>query len=98
MKTLYYRRTRQKINPDQSASTADVAFVTGGLKAALHSHNAVRKNVMSDVSRVLNCDPQELDFLFGETAATSNDNDVFDFPDSHRRRRVIRNNFLDAAE
>lgn len=98
MKNPYRKLAKRKPVPMRPEPAADVVFVVGGLKAAFHSQKTVRNNVMSDVSKVLNCDPGELDFLFGHDSHSGAELDVFDFPDSDRRRQVIRKNHLDAAE
>ncbi len=84
--------------PVQADASADVVFISGGLKAAQNSRSAIRNSVLGDVSKALNCQPEDLSFLFDNSKSTDSDFDVFDFPDAERRRMVIRNNRLDVAE
>ena len=98
MKNPYNKSTGRTPVPLQSDPAADVVFIAGGLKAALNCLKPVRKSVISDVSKALNCEPEDLEFLFTDSADAKVDLTIFDFPDSERRRQIIRNNFLDAAE
>lgn len=97
MKTPFHPVTPRNVTPVSFEPAADVVFITGGLKAALHSQNHIRDNVLGDVSEALNCTPEDLNFLF-EDGENREDDTIFDFPDEDRRRKVMRDNFLDAAE
>ncbi len=46
-------------------------FVMSGLRAANSANMIVRQKILSDVSDVLNCDPRDLEFLFGEYAKSN---------------------------
>ncbi len=81
--------------PDASA---DVVFISGGLKAAMNTRSTVRDNILGDVCQALNCKPEALDFLFEGGGKLDDDEADFDFPDAERRRKIIRDNHLDAAE
>ena len=82
--------------PVEVAPRSDVTFISAGIKAAQNSQTEVRDMVLEDVSQALACAPKDLEFLFSPT--DDDDNEVYDFPDSERRRKVISYNNLDAAE
>ena len=96
MKNLFKKGEPVNVGPVESGKAAEVAFVAAGIKAAQNSRLATRQSVVSDVCQALSCQPNDLEFLFG--AANDDDETVYDFPDSERRRMVIRYNNLDAAE
>lgn len=98
MKSPFHKSSRQKIAPLSTKPTAEVVFIAAGLKAALYSQTAIRASVLNDVSKALNCPPEALNFLFNANDEREKDQNVFDFPDEIRRRTIIRDNFLDAAE
>ena len=98
MKTVFENRPPRQLAPVTQDASADVVFISGGLKAAKNSRKLVRSNVLDDVSEALNCQPEELSFLFDSESTIASDSEIFDFPDSERRRTVIRNNQLDMAE
>lgn len=82
--------------PVDVAPRADVSFISAGIKAAQNSQTEVRDLVLEDVSQALACTPKDLEFLFKSTE--EDENTIYDFPDSERRRKVIAHNNLDAAE
>lgn len=98
MKLPFENGTRRKGRPVEQAATAESVFISGGLKAAMNTPPAVRRKIMKDISAALECDPVELEFLFSQSPTPLNDAAVYDFPDAERRRSVIRENRLDAAE
>lgn len=98
MKNMFVRGTARRACALTADPSADVKFILGGLKAAQNSQRSVRENVMIDVSKALNCDPKDLDFLFAGSHESDSHASIFDFPDSERRRSIIRNNVVDAAE
>lgn len=98
MKDIFKQSVPRDGDPADAETSADVAFVSGGLKAALYTKNSVRETILNDVSQALNCDAEDLTFLFESSNDTESDNNIYDFPDADRRRRVIRENHLNAAE
>ncbi len=78
--------------------TVDVQFIMGGLRAAQNSKPKIRHKILKDVAEVLNTSPESLEFLFVESCNDNSDAEIYDFPDSSRRRQIIRHNLLDAAE
>lgn len=98
MKPPFKNGKRRKGRPVDQRASAEVVFITGGIKAAMNTSPSVRNKIVKDVSEVLNCTPLELEFLFGGTEADADEATIYDFPDSERRRRIIRENRLDAAE
>ncbi len=78
-------------------ASADVMFVAGAMRAAKHASPEVRAKILADVQALTQTPGEHLDFMFA-TDNDNNDHSVFDMPDSERRRQIIRNNFLDAAE
>lgn len=98
MKHIFKQSVPRNGNPADAKISADVAFVTGGIKAAFHTKNAVRETILDDVSQALNCSSEDLAFLFENNDASETESNVFDFPDADRRRWVIRENQLNAAE
>lgn len=74
----------------------DVTFLHGALRAAQNSRALVRDKIINDIIEVLECEADEIEFLFKHEP--QNDQEIFDFPDDERLRFVMRNNFLDAAE
>lgn len=77
--------------------SADVMFMSGALKAAQNSPPEIRAKILSDVQAFTNIAASEVAFMFDQNS-DNNDHSVFDMPDSERRRQIIRDNFLDAAE
>jgi len=51
-----------------SEAPAEADFVMSGLRAASAANMITRRKILSDVSDVLNCKSEELEFLFTETA------------------------------
>lgn len=98
MKPPFKNGKRRKGRPVDQRASAEVVFISGGIKAAMNTPHAVRQKIMSDVSEALNCTSAELAFLFSGCEPQIDDTSIYDFPDSERRRRVIRENRLDAAE
>ncbi len=47
---------------------AETNFVMSGLRAATSASLINRRKILSDVSDVLNCRPEELDFMFSDFA------------------------------
>ncbi len=92
-----FRRTSIDDAPISNPASSDVVFIAGGLKAAKNCPEIHRQKVLHDVSQVLQCTPQDLNFLF-DAQGDEPDNSIYDFPDSERRRQVLRHNGLLAAE
>ena len=46
----------------------EAEFVMSGLRAASSANMIMRRNILSDVSDVLNCEAEDLEFLFTEFA------------------------------
>ena len=87
----------ENVDPVVKAHSADVVFMAGALRAAKNSPPAIREKILADLQDHVDYDASELAFLFdGET--DHNDHALYDFPDSERRRKIIRDNRLDAAE
>ncbi len=84
--------------PVDLGASAEVVFVSGGIKAAMNTPPAMRQKIIQDVSEALNCEPLDLEFLFSPQKAETDEASIYDFPDSERRRQIIRSNQLDAAE
>lgn len=78
-------------------ASADVMFVAGAMRAAKHTSPEVRAKILEDVQAFTQTPPEHLGFMFA-TDNDNNDHAVFDMPDAERRRQIIRDNFLDAAE
>lgn len=78
-------------------TNADVMFMSGALKAAQNSPPEIRAKILSDVQAFTNIAASEVAFMF-DPESDNNDHSVFDMPDSERRRQIIRDNLLDAAE
>lgn len=98
MKLPFRHGKPRKGRPVDARENAEVVFVSGGLKAAMNTPPSVRQKIIHDVSEALNCSPLELEFLFSGTGTDADEASIYDFPDSERRRRIIRDNRLDAAE
>lgn len=97
MTKLFKDAAPRKVNPVDAQQNADVNFIAAGLKAARNSRNDIRATVLDDVSKALDCTPEDLSFLF-KGVPEDEDVTIYDFPDSERRRQVIAYNNLDAAE
>ena len=80
------------------AKSADVQFLSGALRAAKYASPKIRQKVLSEITDRLDCSAEELAFMFDGAKNDNSDNRAYDFPDSERRRKFIRDNFLDAAE
>jgi len=83
--------------PEKMEHSTDVMFLAGAIRAAKNSNSKIRQKLMADMRSVLKCSNEELEFLI---AANNHnfDKSIYDFPDADRRRYVIENNLLDAAE
>lgn len=90
-------RPEEVRDPEHVALSADVMFLTGALKAAKNTPPRIREKVLMDIQAIMKCSAEELEFMFSAHNDNS-DHSVYDFPDSERRRMIIRNNNLDAAE
>ena len=97
MKDIFTAHEPRTGKPTDQSASADVAFVSAGLVAAFHTKKTVRETILSDVSNALNCKSEDLEFLFSDEQDDDSSAD-FDFPDAERRRRVMRENRMDAAE
>lgn len=75
----------------------DVLFFHGAIKAAQNSSPKVRDKILTDLGVMMNCDPAQFQYLF-DAQNDHHNHSFYDFPDSERRRLIIRNNRLDAAE
>lgn len=73
-------------------------FVRACLRVAMYSKGAVRDKVIAEACEVLECSPEELEFLMGHTLSVEGENQIFDFPDSERRRQALDAQNLMAAE
>ena len=78
-------------------ASADVMFVAGAMRAAKFASPEIRAKILADVQAFTQTPSERLDFMFA-TDNDNNDHAIFDMPDSERRRQIIKNNFLDAAE
>ena len=97
MKELFKKGPGSTVEPVSNDPTQDVSFVEAGIRAAKNSRNGTRNKVIQDLSETLGCDPNALRFMFSDLAPKTDPRD-FDFPDSERRRQVIRLNGWDVAE
>lgn len=88
---------RNTTKPVVNEPSADVMFMSGALKAAQNSPPEIRAKILSDVQAFTNIAASEVAFMF-DLNSDNNDHSVFDMPDSERRRQIIRDNLLDAAE
>lgn len=68
---------------------AEFSFIKACLKVAYNSVGTTREKVTNEVAELLECDVESLDFLFNDRPNRTADNDVFDFPDSARRRAAL---------
>ncbi len=84
--------------PVAQRRTADVLFLSGALKAAKNTSPDIRKKILTDIISHTEYSETELSFLFSDIPQEAHDPKIYDFPDSERRRQVIRANRLDAAE
>lgn len=80
---------------EKSPPNAVQSFIMGGVSAAQNSLKPHRTSILSDVAHVLGCHVDALRFLI---EPSQDDNAVFDFPDSERRRTIRRDNHLNIAE
>ena len=97
MSKIYKQGKHAPILPISIKLSNDVSFVEAGVRAAKNSQNGTRKKVIQDLSDTLGCNPKALRFLFSDLAPKADPRD-FDFPNSERRRQVIRLNGWDVAE
>jgi len=81
----------------RSESNAETVFMAGAVRAAQNSPPEIRNRILSDIQTYTDTPASQLDFMFGSDN-DNNDHAVFDMPDSERRRKIIKENFLDAAE
>lgn len=95
MKKPFEDSKPRKVKPVEVSLRADVTFISAGIIAAQNSDTTTRDNVIADISNVMSCASEDLDFLF---KSSDDDPSIYDFPDSERRRKVIAYNKLDAAE
>ena len=97
MRNIFKAGKSPNIDPVSNEPAQEVSFVAAGIHAAKNSRNGTRTKVINDISNTLQCEPEALGFLFSDLAPNTDPRE-FDFPDSERRRHVIRLNGLDAAE
>jgi len=76
---------------------SDVLFLMGAIKAAQNSGPEIRQKILSDVKAYTGQAPGSFAFMFASDY-DNNDHGVFDMPNSGRRRKIVRDNFLNAAE
>lgn len=71
-------------------------FIRAALRAAKHCKSSARRDILKDVSLMLNCRPEDLSFLF-EAVAAKNTAQVYklDLPDYRLQSSEI---YLEAAE
>lgn len=97
MRKIFDDRKEEVLKPQPAVLSDDVTFLAGAIRAAKNTPPHIRRKVIADIVNVMGCNPSDLEFLF----VPQNDNqnhEHFDFPNSARRRQIIRDNFLDAAE
>lgn len=97
MQKIFDDKAEAVCNPQPAVLSDDVTFLAGAIRAAKNTPLHIRRKVMADIVNIMGCNPSDLEFLF----VPQNDNqnhEHFDFPNSARRRQIIRDNFLDAAE
>ncbi len=97
VRKIFDDKSEVVLQPQSAILSNDVTFIVGAIRAAKNSPPHIRHKVISDIVDVIGCKPDDLEFLF----VPQNDNEChehFDFPNSARRRQVIRDNELDAAE
>lgn len=75
------------VHPVQTPKDPSVAFIEAGVRAAQNSVPTVRSQILSDITDVLDCAPNALDFLFYQDAEDSSN--IFDFPDDTRRALLL---------
>lgn len=97
MKSPFDNQPEGHNDPVDNDMAAEVMFIQGAIRAARNVKPELREKLMRDLSMALACSPAELEFLF-EQGEDIDPRELYDFPDSERRRRVIRENRLDAAE
>lgn len=85
------------LKPVDAQLGADVMFITGALRAAKNSSPEIRQKILSDIQTFTNTSASAVEFMFAPNN-DNNDHSVFDMPDSQRRRKLICDNHLDAAE
>ncbi len=81
----------------EARTDADVIFLMGAIRAAQNASPEVREKILLDVQLHTQTTANELRFLFAGDN-NNEDHSAFDMPNAERRRVVIRNNLLDAAE
>ncbi len=67
----------------------EFSFISACLKVAFNSVGTTREKVTNEVADLLECDITDLDFMFNDRSTNMSDNEVFDFPDSERRRAAL---------
>jgi len=98
MKRIRFNREfQQEPKPAETERDADIVFLVGAINAAQNASPKVREKILADVQQYTQTSAKELSFLFAEDN-NNDDNSVFDMPNAERRRMIIRNNLLDAAE
>jgi len=83
--------------PVEVKQSSDVIYISSAIKVAINASKPVRRKIVKNLGVLLNASPEQFDFMFS-SEDDNTDNSVFDFPDSARRRAVIRHNIIDAAE
>lgn len=69
--------------------SAEFSFISACLKVAYNSVGTTREKVTQEVAEILECEIESLDFLFTDRPVRGSDDEVFDFPDSERRRAAL---------
>ena len=96
-KKIFDTGIEKPILPLEAQTRSDVLFMAGAMRAARNSSPSVRAKIMADIEALTSTSSETLAFMFSFDN-DNNDHAVFDFPDSERRRLIIQNNRLDAAE
>lgn len=96
-KNMFLSDQADEQEPISRKPSADVLFMSGAIRAAQNSSPVIRQKILQDISRHVDVSPQSLEFMF-TSEHNNSDRAVFDFPDSQRRRKIILENYLDAAE
>lgn len=78
------------INECETAETsAEFNFISACLKVAYNSVGTTREKVTQEVADLLECNIEDLNFMFNDRPSRASENEIFDFPDSERRRAAI---------
>jgi len=77
---------------------AEQTFLMGAIRAVKNSPHIIQKRVLSDLSNMFGCESRALEFLFRDIDDSGIENQIYDFPDTAKRRRIRELMHSQAAE